>query len=128
MMVMTMRIWRSPFPSGQRRPARVVILPRSKDLIRCRGKLRSESAPLCKPTAPKPPVPGALAGMLPPQLFLYQYQLSDLLITIKEFPSQAYLQLNKQTALKKQKLMVGFQVSVGGVRCLDRNIKLCSCI
>lgn len=67
--------------------------------------------------------------MPPPQLPLYRYQLSELLFTIKGFPSQEYLQFNKQTALKKRKLMVGFQVSTGGWReTFGQGIKLCSCI
>ena len=58
---------------------------------------------LYKPTTPNPSPPlGILASMhLPPQLLLYLYQLSDLLFTIKGFPSRGYMQFNMEIVLKE---------------------------
>ena len=113
-MVMTMRIWRPPFLLGQRRPAWVVILPRSKDLTRSRGKLWSVSTPLHKPTASAPPHTGNAGLHAPTPVTSLSISAVRTFVHGKGFPSQGYLQFNKQTALKEQKLMVGFQVSLGG--------------
>lgn len=127
--VMSMRIWRPPFLPGQRRPAWVVTLPRSKDLIRSRGKPWSVSTPLSKPTASNhSPYQESRPACSHPRTSLSVSAVRSF-VRDKGLPSQWHLQFHKQTALKRQKLMVGFQVSVvGGVRCLDRDIKLCSCI
>lgn len=118
-MVMSLRIGKPPFLPGQRRPAWVVILPRSKDLIRDRGKPWSVSTLLSKPTAPNhSPYQESRPACSHPSTSLSVSAVRSF-VHDKGLPSQGHLQFHKQTALKRQKLMVGFRVSVvGGVRCL----------
>ena len=102
-MVMTMRIWRLPFLLGQRRPFWVIILPWSKDLIRSRGKLWSVSIFSINLLSPTPPwvLESWLACNSHPSCSFIYYLLSDLLFTIKGFPSQGCMQFDIEIALKE---------------------------